>query len=202
MRNSADARAVPPTLRYGRDAMNPPQGPSPSHAAESAEERTDPPPGSVVVGVDGSPDSDRAVDWAFTQAARRGRGLHLTCAVTMLVDDPGGPEAKEGLNARGKEVLAAAAARGIRAFQRRDQLPSRGGPCVGVSGAGERCREPRGCGGALEGTADSPVWSPARSASTWPGMQGARSSWSERRPTAEATVWWWVSTIPNPPSPP
>jgi nucleotide-binding universal stress UspA family protein len=85
-------------------------------AAETAEERTDTPPGSIVVGVDGSADSDRAVDWAFAEAARRGRGLHLTCAVTVLVDDPGGPEAQEALYAHGRAVLAAAVARGFEHF--------------------------------------------------------------------------------------
>jgi nucleotide-binding universal stress UspA family protein len=180
--------------------MNPPQGTSPSDATETAEEPTDPPPGSVVVGVDGSPDSDRAVDWAFAEAARRGRGLHLTCAVTMLVDDPGGPEAQEGLYARGKEVLAAAAARGSEQFNGEITLDLAVGPAsarlvqasavaslvvVGSRGHG-------GFAGLVTGSVSQHV---AR-------MQGARSSWSESRPTAEATAWWWASTIPNPPSPP
>jgi len=98
--------------------MPPPQGTSPSAAAESLPEHTDTPPGAVVVGVDGSPDSDRAVDWAFADAGRRGRGLHFIYAVSLLVDDPGAPEVRESLYAQGRELLAAAADRRPAEFKR------------------------------------------------------------------------------------
>jgi nucleotide-binding universal stress UspA family protein len=65
----------------------------------------------VVVGIDGSPDSDRAVDWAFAEAGRRGRGLHFIYAVPLLVDDPGAPEVRESLYLQGRKLLAAAADR-------------------------------------------------------------------------------------------
>ena len=35
------------------------------------------PRGAIVVGVDGSPSSDRALDWAVDEAARRGLSLHI-----------------------------------------------------------------------------------------------------------------------------
>lgn len=38
------------------------------------------PPGSVVVGVDGSPAANRALAWAVAEATRRERAIHLLCA--------------------------------------------------------------------------------------------------------------------------
>jgi nucleotide-binding universal stress UspA family protein len=38
----------------------------------------------VVVGIDGSADSDRALSWASTEAASRGTGLHLIVAVPVM----------------------------------------------------------------------------------------------------------------------
>ena len=46
------------------------------------------PRGSIVVGVDGSPDADRAVTWAAQQAAREHRTLTVVhCADQLLLRD-------------------------------------------------------------------------------------------------------------------
>ena len=42
-----------------------------------------PPPGAIVVGADGSPSSDVAVDWAAEEAARRGLPLHVIHAFSF-----------------------------------------------------------------------------------------------------------------------
>jgi nucleotide-binding universal stress UspA family protein len=39
------------------------------------------PPGAIMVGVDGSADSDRAVEWAAAAASQRQATLHLVYAV-------------------------------------------------------------------------------------------------------------------------
>jgi nucleotide-binding universal stress UspA family protein len=88
--------------------MTPPQGSSPSTDTQTLPENTDVPSGAVVVGVDGSPDSDRAVDWAFAEAGRRDRALHLIYAVPLVVDDPAGAEVRESLYMQGRTLLAAA----------------------------------------------------------------------------------------------
>jgi nucleotide-binding universal stress UspA family protein len=45
------------------------------------------PPGTVVVGVDGSPSADRALDWAIDLAVREGRQLTLAYGSDAMADD-------------------------------------------------------------------------------------------------------------------
>jgi nucleotide-binding universal stress UspA family protein len=65
----------------------------------------------VVVGVDGSADSERAIDWAFTEAVRNHAGVHLVHAVPVLADRPGKPDVPEALREQGEQVLLEAASR-------------------------------------------------------------------------------------------
>lgn len=52
-----------------------------------------PGPGTIVVGVDGSPASERALEWAVAEARLRRLALHLVCAVEARVRAPGIPYA-------------------------------------------------------------------------------------------------------------
>ncbi len=85
------------------------QPPTESTAGTTEEPQSSTPP--VVAGVDGSPDSERAVDWAFAEAGRLGCRLHLVFALPVLVDDPAAPEVRPTMSALGHEFLADAAAR-------------------------------------------------------------------------------------------
>lgn len=55
----------------------------------------------VVVGVDGSDTARHAVDWAVSEAGRRGVGLHLVHAALYLRGAPGSPERR-----RARAILA------------------------------------------------------------------------------------------------
>jgi nucleotide-binding universal stress UspA family protein len=61
--------------------------------------------------VDGSPDSDRSVDWAFAEASRLRCRLRLVYALPVLVDDPAAPAVRPTVSALGNQILADAAAR-------------------------------------------------------------------------------------------
>lgn len=80
--------------------------------------------GAVVVGVDGSSDSDRALDWAITQAVLEHRPLTLVHAMQVLgtgeagwIDVSGVIESSRAraLEAGGRAILTAASARAHRA---------------------------------------------------------------------------------------
>lgn len=83
-----------------------------------------PPPGTVVVGIDGSVQSDRALDWAVLQARLEHRALtvvhaaHLSAAgETLWMGTPGTDlrAVVDDLRATGRSLLAAAEARASRA---------------------------------------------------------------------------------------
>lgn len=75
------------------------------------------PQGTIVVGVDGSPSSERALDWAIAQATREHRPLTLAhgidAAGAAWVDPMGGSHAAvvDGLAAEARRVLADARSR-------------------------------------------------------------------------------------------
>lgn len=82
-----------------------------------------PPPGTVVVGIDGSPQSDRALDWAALQARLEHRALTLVHAAhlgaageTLWMGTPGTDlhGAIDALRATGRSLLVAAEARAAR----------------------------------------------------------------------------------------
>lgn len=70
------------------------------------------PPESVVVGVDGSADSLRAVDWAFTEAIEQGRPLHLMhVAAPAMFQGDALPTTEREMRERGEQAIAAATQR-------------------------------------------------------------------------------------------
>lgn len=76
---------------------------------------------SIVVGVDGSPSSDVAIDWAAAEAVRRGVPLEVlhTSITRSLVGAPGGGAAPvHDEDSDAEDVLDAAAVRARRAFPR------------------------------------------------------------------------------------
>lgn len=85
---------------------------------------TTPPPGTVVVGIDGSPQSDRALDWAVLQARLEHRALTLVHAAhlgaageTLWRGTPGTDlrAVEDALRQTGHALLVAAEARAARA---------------------------------------------------------------------------------------
>ena len=68
------------------------------------------PAGPVVVGLDGSPESDLALDWAYAEAARFERPVHLVLAVEPHPLEAA-PEVQRELADRGDELLQTAAQR-------------------------------------------------------------------------------------------
>lgn len=81
------------------------------------------PPGSIAVGIDGSPWSDRALEWAVDQAALEQRPLTIVHAITAMGTQSRGLSASSGLDfaqlladarADGQELLDAAAAEALR----------------------------------------------------------------------------------------
>jgi len=66
----------------------------------------------IVVGVDGSPDSDQALGWAITHAGDYGAGLHLVHALPLLSDEPPFWRAEDQVHRElAEQVLADARAR-------------------------------------------------------------------------------------------
>ena len=75
------------------------------------------PPGTIVVGLDGSPSAERALDWAITQAVRERRQLTLAHAIdhmrTLWADPTGAaiPAVSGVMHDDAREMLALARAR-------------------------------------------------------------------------------------------
>lgn len=67
--------------------------------------------GRLVVGVDGSPDSDRALDWALSRARRLDAAVHVVHASPPLVADVDPAAAREALADHDRQIIARAAER-------------------------------------------------------------------------------------------
>jgi nucleotide-binding universal stress UspA family protein len=81
-------------------------------ARENAMISTPVPPGAIVVGVDGSPNSDLGLDWAMEEATRRGLPLHIIHAFSYgyPMTNHGIGDAVESLRHRGDGVCRRAVA--------------------------------------------------------------------------------------------
>lgn len=73
------------------------------------------PDGAIVVGLDGSPESERGVDWATGEAAGRGVPLHLLHALLAPLGELPATAAEQRVLLDGAESLLAAAAERARA---------------------------------------------------------------------------------------
>jgi nucleotide-binding universal stress UspA family protein len=68
--------------------------------------------GAIVVGIDGSPESDGAVRWAVAEAHAQGVGLHVLHALPLPIGElPPTPEEVRALREEGDRLLADAAGR-------------------------------------------------------------------------------------------
>jgi nucleotide-binding universal stress UspA family protein len=80
-------------------------------AAERAMSSAD---GALVVGLDGSPDSERALTWAVDEAVDRGLALHLVHALPILYDELGPTSGElQAIRADGDKLIADARGRAL-----------------------------------------------------------------------------------------
>jgi nucleotide-binding universal stress UspA family protein len=85
------------------------------------------PSGTIVVGVDGSPDAERALDWASDQAAGERRTLTLVHALQLTGFPAAGALLANGVDAEGLREVLLEAGRGLLADARARALERRPG---------------------------------------------------------------------------